>query len=83
MSYSVTFIGKSENIAEALKEKSNELQGPSKVEFDAALPHLVGLLEQNFNSSGNPVLKLVASGHGHDNYRQCSVELTYLGGTLV
>lgn len=83
MSWSITYIGKAANISAALKEHSTKLQWPSKIEFDAALPHLVGLVEQNFNSENSPVMQLTASGHGHDNYRQCAVSLQSLGGYLV
>jgi hypothetical protein len=83
MSWSLTLIGKTDNIVKALKEQSDKLSGGSKVEFDAALPHLVGLVEQNFNATDNPVMQIQASGHGHDNYRQCTVTLSFLGGQLV
>lgn len=83
MSWSVTLIGKTENIVAALKAHSEAMAGLSKVEFDAALPHLCGLVEQNFNTDGSPVMQLQASGHGHDNYRQCTVTLSFLGGQLV
>lgn len=83
MSWSITFIGKADHIANALKEQSAKLQGPSKVEYDAALPHLVGLVEQNFNNAGSPVLQITANGHGHDTYRQCTVSIQFLAGLLV
>lgn len=83
MSWSIVLIGKTENIVKALEEQSEKLSGGSKVEFDAALPHLVGLLNQNFTNEGNPVMQLTANGHGYDTYRQCNVELKSLGGQLV
>lgn len=83
MSWSITLIGKTDNIVKALEEQSAKLEGGSKVEFDAALPHLVGLVKENFNNIGNPVMQLTAAGHGHDSYRHCTVSLQFLGGTLV
>ena len=85
MSWSITLIGKPENIVAALKEQSEKLSGMSKTEFDDALPHLVGLVEQNFNTTttAGPVINLTASGHGYDNYRQCTVSIQPLAGNLV
>ncbi len=83
MSWSVTFIGKTENIAKALEEQSAKMEGLSKVEFDAALPHLIGLVNQNYSNNGNPVMRITASGHGYDTYRQCTVTLEHTGGVLV
>lgn len=83
MSWSVTFIGKTENIAKALEESSAKMQGASKVEFDAALPHLIGLVKENWNHGIDPIMKITASGHGHDTYRQCTVSLEHTGGILV
>lgn len=67
MSWSIGLIGKASNIAAALKEYSETLQGQSKVEFDDALPILLGVTEQNFNktSAEEPTLKLEASGSGY------------------
>lgn len=85
MSWNVTLIGKTKNIVNALKAQSEKLEGPSKVEFDAALPNITGLLEQNFNDADveGPLMKLTASGHGYDTYRQCIVSLEFLGCVLV
>lgn len=83
MSWSVTLIGNPDNIAKALEKESEILSGNSKVEFDAALPHLLGLVKENFNTVQPPVLKIVASGHGYDNYRNCLVHIEHLTGKLV
>ncbi len=83
MSWSINLIGKTENLTKALNEQSEKLAGMSKTEFDAVLPHLVALVEQNFNGTDSPVMQLQASGHGHDNYRNCTVTLSFLGGQLV
>ena len=44
MSWSVTFIGLRDNVVRALEENSNKLDGQSKVEYDAAVPHFIGLV---------------------------------------
>jgi len=62
MSWSVNFIGKPEKVSEALMAQSAQMNGDSKVEYDAALPHLVALVNENFGND-SPV-KLAASGHG-------------------
>ena len=48
MSWSVNYVGKPEKVAAALQEQSSKLTGQSKIEFDDALPHLVGLVNQTF-----------------------------------
>lgn len=87
MSWSITFIGKPENVAKALEEQSAKLEGQSKVEYDSALPHFVALVKENFGDTP-PMIKINASGHGYasggeQKQRQCvvSVELWY--GTIV
>lgn len=49
MSWSCDYVGTADKIAAALKVDSEKMTGQSKVEFDAALPHLVGLLENIFD----------------------------------
>jgi hypothetical protein len=83
MSWSISFIGKSENVSQALKDNSAKLSGASKEEYDAVLPHLVGLVEQNYNKPNNPVIQISASGSGHNDYRSCMVSVQNLGGQLV
>jgi hypothetical protein len=87
MSWSINFIGKPENVAAALVEQSAKMDGQSKVEYDAALPHFVALVKENFGPNP-PFVKLAASGHGFETnkegrYRQCSVTLEFIHGTLV
>jgi hypothetical protein len=88
MSWSVQFIGKPEKVVEALNAQSETMKtysGDSKAEFDAALPHLVALVNENFGT-GYPV-KLVASGHGVSGgdkpNRQLTVSLEVIYGLLV
>jgi hypothetical protein len=86
MSWSVTFIGKPENVSKALKEHSEKIDGYSKIEFDAALPHLDGLVSQNFhaNELHTPVIKITASGHGQkDSYGYCVCSIETMGGVMV
>jgi len=64
MSWSITFIGKPENIAVALDERGTKMEGQSKIEFDDAVPHLKALVMQNFGNS-NQILRLVAGGSGY------------------
>lgn len=84
MSWSVTFIGNPQKIVQALKDNSEKLSGVSKDEFDAALPHLIGLVEQNYNTYQEPVIHLTANGHGQqDKYCNCLVSIQLLGGIIV
>lgn len=86
MSWSVTFIGKPENVSKALKEHSEKIDGYSKVEYDAALPHLDGLVTQNFNTQfpDSIVVRVNASGHGQkDTFGYCVSSIETLSGVLV
>lgn len=87
MSWSINFIGKPENVAKALEDQSEKLDGQSKVEYDSVLPHLVGIVKENF-APIQTMLKLVASGHGYasdgeQKQRQCTVSLEIWYGTIV
>lgn len=87
MSWSVTFIGKPENVATALEQQSEKMDGQSKVEYDAALPHFVALVKENFGANP-PVVKIAASGHGYaengeQKNRQCAVNIELIYGTIV
>lgn len=69
MSWSVSFVGKPENIVAALGFESAKLTGQCKVEFDDALPALVALVRQNFQNREGPgyyapTITLEASGSG-------------------
>lgn len=76
MSWSISLIGKPMNIITALGKHSKELENPSKEEFDSALPHLIGLINQNYGTTV-PNLKLQANGHGNlvNNFRSCTVSI--------
>jgi len=67
MSWSINAIGKPENIVKALEAESTKMTGQSKVEYDDALPHLVGLVKQNFlgPDSEPPLIEVNANGSGY------------------
>jgi len=62
VSWSINLMGTPENVAKALDEESGKLSGQSKLEYDEALPHLKGLVAQNFG--GSNLIDLEASGSG-------------------
>lgn len=95
MSWSVLLIGTPTNVAKALEDESTKLDGQSKIEFDAAMPHLRALVLENFANAEPytiPLVHLEASGHGYatgtpDNVQQVQrtiqVKITPLHGRLV
>lgn len=88
MSWSVNYFGKPEKVSEALTAQSANLSGQSKQEYDAALPHLVALVNLNIGQQV-PLIKLAACGHGTANAEgimienNCSVQLEHVYGMLV
>lgn len=62
MSWHVAIVGSPDAIIKALEGYSLTLSGQSAIEFSSALPHLCGLLRENFGSGS--MLKLEASGSG-------------------
>ena len=93
MSWSVSLIGKPQNVASALDAHSTKLRGQCKLEFDAALPNLKGLVLENFVGADKsnycePVVILEASGSGcgiggEQVHRSCIVSLKTNYCTLV
>jgi hypothetical protein len=90
MSWSAYLMGTPTRIIEALDKQSNALSGQSKIEYDAVLPSLKTLVEQNFNKgeASTPILRLEASGSGYASdgeqiQRQCTVKIEQLHGLLV
>lgn len=81
MSWAVAFIGTPEKVAEALELHSNNISGESKVEYDEAKPHLIGLVKQNFGY--NYMVKVNASGHGMQGSRQLSTLIEIVYNALV
>lgn len=63
MSWSVSFFGKPEKVAEALEAYSEKLSGYSKEEYDKALPLMTGLVRQNFGNESQ-LIKFSGNGHG-------------------
>lgn len=81
MSFSITVIGKPDAIKRRLNTHSTELSGQNKAEFDAVLPSLETVLDQNV---GNEIVRLEANGHASfagdvKTYGKCSVSVTTLG----
>lgn len=87
MSWSVSFIGKPQAISEELTKHSEGLTGVSKEEYESALPHLLGLLSLNYNTSHSQAIKIVANGHAWSDttnkYGSCNVSITALDALLV
>ena len=87
MSWSISFIGKPENVAKALNEHSDKLDGQSKLEYINALPNIIGIVSENFGNQ-DQLLKVTASGHGYavngeQKQRQCSVNVEVFYSVLV
>lgn len=88
MSWSANYVGTPEKIIEALTKDAARQSGKSKEEFDAALPHMVGLLKQNHNSNGVVIVKIDANGHGYSSeqgntYGTCNVEIKQVGNNVL
>jgi hypothetical protein len=82
MSWSITVIGTPEKISAAIEQESEKLSGQCKTEFDAAKPHLHGLLAQNYSEANyaQPTLRLSANGSAYTRdgkpvHQSCFVEL--------
>ena len=91
MSWSIAFIGKPDKVVEALEAQSAKFDGQSKVEYDSVLPHLTGIMKENFGTD-NAILKVTASGHGYaekvndelvQKQRQCVAAVEIFYATLV
>lgn len=93
MSWSVNFIGSPENVAKAL-ESFNAGGDQSQVEYDAAKPHLIALVKNNFVTANHtypqsaPTLKLTAYGSGsvaggEQTQRSCIVNIEALSHKVV
>lgn len=83
MSWSINFIGSPENVSKKLTENSERLTGQSKVEYDAALPHIKALVEQNVNKDYPIAIRVDANGHG-DTAGNNAVNVTIgYGGQLA
>lgn len=83
MSWSIDLIGNASSIAAALEEKSAKMSGDSKAEFDTALPHMVALIEQNWNDRYPAKLRVTANGHGSPIGRNLSINIQTLSAEVV
>lgn len=82
MSFSVTFVGKPDAIKRKLAEESARLTDQSKAEFDAVLPALETILDQQVGQG--KAVRLSANGHanftaGVKTYGSVNVEVSQLG----
>ena len=68
MSWSISFIGKPENVALAIEGEATKMEGQSRLEYEDAVPHLAALVRQNFAKEGTnyttPCVRITANGHG-------------------
>jgi hypothetical protein len=96
MSWSFACIGKPAAVAAAIEAHGEKLSGQSRVEFDAAKPHLVALVKENFalpgSSYAEPLIDFEASGSGTTHgppgseaqvQRQCHVSVKPVWKALV
>jgi hypothetical protein len=94
MSWSFRCIGKPPNVAKAIQDESAKQTGPSKIEFDDAMPHLIALVLQNFQDDISllPMIDFEASGSGMSQgtgdtlkqvYRSCTVSIKPFHSKLV
>ena len=89
MSWSINpIIGKPEKVVEALEKEPSKFSDPqSKKELEDVLPHIVGIVKQNFGDE-NKLVKVSASGHGYskdgvDVNRSCIVTVEAFYATIV
>jgi hypothetical protein len=89
MSWSINLIiGKPEKVVEALEKIPSTFSDPqSKKELEDVLPHIIGIVKQNFGDE-NKVVKVSASGHGYskdgvDINRSCIVTIEAFYANLV
>lgn len=92
MSWSVSLIGRAGRVIEALQQAGQSMSGHSKKEYEDAMPHLVGLVQQNFAKDGStynpPAIRVEASGSGETSNgeivnRSCSVNIENIYGLLI
>lgn len=89
MSWSVSFFGTAEKVAEAIEAEGAKMSGQSKLEYEAAAPHLAALVRQNFQEGDPALVRVNASGHGSAKAdgtqvsRQCSVQMDRTYGKVL
>lgn len=75
--------GTTKSVVEELRARSESMDGQSKIEYDASLPHIIALVEQNFakDQNNNDVeipITVEAYGHGYavgDDQKDRSVQV--------
>lgn len=87
MSWSIQLIGTPQGLINELNAQSEKMNpGISKEEFDEALPHIRGLLAQNYAPIA-PLVRLEASGSGwgagDQAHRNLSVKVEPLYGKFT
>lgn len=89
MSWSISFIGRPEKVVEALEGyvAKTGISGPSKEEYEKALPLMVGIVNQNFGNEGE-LVQVSASGSGtysggEPQNSRCNVKIDNVWGVLV
>lgn len=89
MSWSISFIGRPEKVVEALEGyvAKTGISGPSKEEYEKALPLMVGIVQQNFGNEGE-LVQVSASGSGtyvggEPKNSRCNVKIDNIWGVLV
>jgi len=64
MSWGIALIGTPEKVIAELERFGSTLSDTSKLEFDAALPHMKALIGLNFQDNSSALVKFNANGHG-------------------
>ncbi len=64
MSWSIELNGTPDEVVAALQEYAATLSGQTRVEYNSALPHLIGLVRQTFMSDQSAMVELSANGTG-------------------
>lgn len=83
MSWNAYYIGTPDKIVEALTKQSQSLTSNSKIEFDAALPHIIGLIQQNKGKDKPPMLEISANGSAWDGQSSCTVSIKNMGSNVL
>lgn len=68
MSWSISLLGTPDKVKEKLMAESARLTGLSKQEFDEALPHLTGLVDQIVCDQQPPLVEF--NGNGHASFKE-------------
>jgi hypothetical protein len=86
MSWSIYAVGSPDKVKETLKKYSESMgSGPSKEEFDKALPNFLSLIDQNFGgfAEQSPVVKFNASGHASFSNGQAQYSRVHVSMEII